>query len=163
MRVAAAGLTLCLAMMAAPAMADCDEGFALLFACSFPERNAEVELCRRDGLGQTSALRYSYRTAGEAELEFETSEWTSFFREQVRGINGLGYGTAASNKGTWYGILVDERLMFRSSEGTPSPNPAVLEVYASEAQMQDDAAAPIARRVCDPNSIEMDHDRFGPG
>ena len=166
MRVATASLTLCLAtLLAAPALADCDDGFEMLFQCQFPERNAEVELCRRDGPGNASVLRYSYRTAGEVELEFETSEYTGFFREQVRGINGVGYGTAVSNKGTWYGILVDHRLMFRSSDGAgaPSPNPAVLEVYANEAKMHDDSADPMARRVCDPDTVWVDHDRFGPG
>jgi hypothetical protein len=165
MRVVFPCLSLCLATLASPAMATCSDGFDLLFACQFPERNAAVELCRRDGPGNAVALRYSYRTAGEVELEFETTEYTGFVREGVRGLHGAGYGTAASNKGTWYGILVDASLMFPSSEdgAAPSPNPAVLEVYASQAKMQDDDAAPIARRVCDPDSIEMDHDRFGPG
>lgn len=167
MRLSPFSLPACLVLLAGTAAADCGEDYALLFYCEFPERNAAVQLCRHSGAGDAPGLRYTYWAEGTAELEFATDEGIGFVREPVRGITGTGYGTAASNRGTYYGFLIDKNLMFfpeATDQVAPSPNPAVLEVYASLEELQDEAnGKPIARRVCDPATIEVDHDNFGPG
>ncbi|MDK8874334.1 hypothetical protein [Paracoccus sp. SSJ] len=167
MRLSSFILPACLAMRAASAAADCGEDYLPLFYCEFPERNAAVQLCRHTGPSDMPGLRYTYWADGTAELEFATDDWIGFVREPVQGIIGPGYGTAASNKGTYYGFLIDKNLMFfpqTTDQIAPSPTPAVLEVYASLKDLQDDASGkPIARRVCDPSTIEVDNDNFGPG
>ncbi|WP_284324731.1 hypothetical protein [Cypionkella aquatica] len=162
MRSGVAGVVMGL-MAAAPAWAECGETFSVLFSCAVPERDAVVELCRDDSSG---AVQYSYMTSAATELQFISPTAYGVVREQVQGITGPGYGMAASNGGTFYAIYVDRSLMFseQAQEGARSSTPAVVQVYASEAALNDQTQDKyIARRVCYPPSIDIDSTAFGPG
>lgn len=160
MRIPLSAIPLCLC--AAPVFAECYEDDAYLFACQFPEHNGGVTICSPPG---SDTLNYVYWADNRVELDFTATAWGGLKRH-VKGINGTAMATALSNGGTVYAIFVEEALNFegRSSDLFHSPNPAVLQVYATEADYLDfETDRPIARRVCDPLSIEIDHTRFGPG
>ena len=156
MKTLAALASLC----AAPAFAECPDDMALLFGCSIVERNAQIEMCRGDG-----QIRYTYAVDGEPELQFTGPAWGGV-KALVQGIHGAAYASAARTGDSFYAVWVDGAMMALDGEGQDlgSPNPAVLQVYGSEADFTAYRAdAPIARRVCYPPSIQFDRSNFGPG
>ncbi|SMO73967.1 hypothetical protein [Paracoccus laeviglucosivorans] len=157
MKIIAAALAF--ASLAAPAWADCPEGMQVLFTCGIVERNAQVELCQGDG-----QIRYTYSADGAIELQF-TGPGAGGVKSHVQGIHGNAYASAARRGDMYYAVFIDRDLMnFEGGSDLHSPNPAVVQVYASGDDFNDfKTDKPVARRVCYPPTIEVDDRNFGPG
>lgn len=142
-----------------PAWADCPDGMQMLFTCSIVERNATVELCQADGM-----IQYTYATDGEVELQF-TGPGAGGVKSRVQGIHGDAFASAAKRGDMYYAVFIDRELMrFDGSHDLHSPNPAVVQVYASSDDFNDFRNDKhVARRVCYPPTIEVDDNNFGPG
>lgn len=128
------------------AFAECGAGFRRAFSCEIPEYNAHVELCWNDEF----QMEYNYYAEGEWELTFRPKGWELVWKP-VRGVTSSATGMALSNNGTYYVLFVDDRLYWPETDGrlSPSPNPAVLQVYSSHQSMKDpENDRPVVRRVC---------------
>lgn len=153
-------LAVAIITLATPLSAACPDGMEFLFGCEIVERGAQVEMCSGDG--QT---RYTYSVDGVPELEFTGPSWGGS-KQQVNGIHGHAYASATRSGNMFYAAFVDGDLMNSGAAGAPvsSPNPAVVQVYASEKALVDfKSDEPIARRVCYPPTIELGDNNFGPG
>lgn len=153
-------LALVFVASASPSWADCPEGMHFLFGCDIIERGARVEMCSGDG-----KIQYRYSVDGMTELEFIGPAWGGL-KNHVQGLHGHAYASAARQGDMFYAAFVDRDLMNFDAgrSGAGSPNPAVVQVYASEEAFVDpENDDPIARRVCYPPSIELDNNNFGPG
>lgn len=149
-----------LAACVTSADARCPDGSQLMFRCAIIERNAEVELCNFGG-----EIRYTYQSNDEIELQFIGEAWGGLKR-QVKGIHGTAFASAVRRGDMYYAIFVDSDMMEMDTHGQSlgSPNPALLQVYASQKHFTDyENDEPIARRVCYPPSIQVDSSNFGPG
>lgn len=139
-----------LAATAMPVWADCNENFVFLFGCEFPEHNASVQLCRNTSTGES---QYKYWADGQLELSFISSVTPAGVKESLRNISSDPLGMAAVNGTTYYAIWAD-----------PDYTSAVLHVYENETDFQAFSSdQPITRRVCYPQSIEVNDEWFGPG
>lgn len=140
---------------------ECDDGSSLLFSCDFPEYNAQIQLCRDQSSGK---ITYSYHADGQTELSF-VDGGLSGAQNHIRGIRDYAYFTSLNHGGTIYAVFVEQPLLLDDPEPgtTGSSNPAVLQVYSDLASLEQAPDAPITRRVCEPRSIWLDREWFGPG
>lgn len=132
-----------------------------LFACDVPEHNARVQICRN---GDSGRLTYSYIADGKVELQFSGGGASGAVND-VRGMNGWSYYTGLSGGGPFYAIFVADKILLDDLDPASSraPNPAVLQVYRDVDALEKTPEDFIARRVCDPRSILIDREWFGPG
>lgn len=132
-----------------------------LFSCSVPEHNAMIQICRSTTGGM---LTYTYIADGKSELSF-SGGGSSGAADQVRGMDGWSYYTGLSNGGPFFAIFVAEAILLEDQPAASSrvPNPVVLQVYSNVDALEKTPDDFIARRVCDPLSVQIDREWFGPG
>lgn len=144
------------------ARAECPAGLTELFYCEVPERNAWIEMCLNPQIGQAT---YTYHADGDTELGF-TGRAVATTRTKVRGINGFALVHSVSLGAAVYSVMLEQTLRYGEPlepDGRNSPNPAIVQVYANQADADATDDRPIARRVCDPASVRVDREWFGPG